>query len=210
MAPMQQKAESSADLFSALNQLHEIIYMMQGQGDSSLHWAYCSSFVFYSLCHLALLLENVGEKAFLNLEELQLARSNTSLMLKMAEMVSVSHTVQSPAPVSAKKKKQSCKLPWWFVFVGWTLLFGISGASTFFTLLYGFQYGKESSVQWLITLTLSLFQSIFIIQPLKVVGLAIFFALILRPVAVEDNGEVELLLQEQRKRCEMFCGRQTS
>lgn len=28
----------------------------------------------------------------------------------------------------------------------------------------------------------------------QVVGLAIFFALILRPVAVEDNHEVELLL----------------
>ncbi|XP_076879583.1 polycystin-1-like protein 2 [Brachyhypopomus gauderio] len=208
--PMQQKPESSADLFSALNQLHDLIHIIQGEGESSPHWAHCSRFVFCSLCHLALLLEKAGEKSFLNPEELQLARNTVSPMLKMAEMVFVSHTVQSPAPVPAKEKKQGCKLPWWFVFVGWTLLLGISGVSTFFTLIYGFQYGKESSIQWVVTLTLSLFQSIFIIQPLKVVGLAIFFALILRPVAVEDNEEVELLLQEQRRRCEVFCGRHIS
>lgn len=74
----------------------------------------------------------------------------------------------SLVPLQEKKKKAGCKLPWWFVFIGWGLLVAISGISTFFTLLYGFQYGRESSIKWVITLTLSMFQSIFIIQPLKV------------------------------------------
>lgn len=76
--------------------------------------------------------------------------------------------IDSFVPVQEKKKKSGCKLPWWFVFVGWGLLIAISGISTFFTLLYGFQYGRDSSIRWVITLTLSMFQSIFIIQPLKV------------------------------------------
>lgn len=75
-------------------------------------------------------------------------------------------------PVMQKKKKKSamgCWLPWWCVFLGWFLLLSISGVSTFFTLLYGFEYGREKSTKWVMSLGLSLFQSIFILQPLKVV-----------------------------------------
>ncbi|KAL7866550.1 hypothetical protein AOLI_G00143640 [Acnodon oligacanthus] len=204
----QLKLESSADLFSALNQVHDVIQIIQGESDIDPHWVQCSRFVFYSMCHLSLLLEHAGEKAFPNPEELQQATNSVHLLLKKAEMVFTSHTMQSPRSEPAIKKKTGCKLPWWFVFIAWFLLLGISGVSTFFTLLYGFQYGKESSIKWVITLTLSLFQSIFIVQPLKVVGLAIFFALILRPVAVEEREEVELLLQEQREKCQLYCGRQ--
>lgn len=75
-------------------------------------------------------------------------------------------------PVMQKKRKKSamgCWLPWWCVFLGWFLLLSISGVSTFFTLLYGFEYGREKSTKWVMSLGLSLFQSIFILQPLKVV-----------------------------------------
>lgn len=78
----------------------------------------------------------------------------------------------SPPPAKKKRKQTTtilgCWLPWWFVFVGWVMLLSISGISTFFTLLYGFQYGKEKSIKWVMSLGLSLFQSIFILQPLKV------------------------------------------
>ncbi|XP_077144673.1 polycystin-1-like protein 2 [Ranitomeya variabilis] len=57
-------------------------------------------------------------------------------------------------------------------------------------MMYGFLYGKDSSVRWIVSMTLSLFQSIFILQPLKVVGFAVFFALILKKV---DEDEEELL-----------------
>ncbi|XP_066504104.1 polycystin-1-like protein 2 [Hoplias malabaricus] len=203
----QQKLESSAEFFSALNEVQEVVKIMQGESDPDPLWVQCSRFLFYCMCHLSLLLEHAGEKAFPNTEEQQQAINTVHLILKNAEVVFTSNTVQSPVSKPAKKENTGCKLPWWFVFVAWTLLLGISGVSTFFTLLYGFQYGKESSIRWVITLTLSLFQSIFIIQPLKVVGLAIFFALILRPVAVEEREEVQLLLQEQREKCELYCGR---
>lgn len=85
----------------------------------------------------------------------------------------------SPPPAKKPKKKATtilgCWLPWWFVFVGWFLLLSISGISTFFTLLYGFQYGKEKSIKWVMSLGLSLFESIFILQPLKVGKINPFF-----------------------------------
>lgn len=74
----------------------------------------------------------------------------------------------SPPLVKKKKSAAGCWLPWWCVFLGWFLLLSISGVSTFFTLLYGFEYGREKSIKWVMSLGLSLFQSIFILQPLKV------------------------------------------
>lgn len=59
-------------------------------------------------------------------------------------------------------------LPWWFVFVGWTLVIATSGVSGFFTMMYGLSYGKERSISWLISMVVSFFESLFITQPLKV------------------------------------------
>ncbi|KAI7814355.1 polycystic kidney disease protein 1-like 2 [Triplophysa rosa] len=204
------RSESSGDLFWALNKVHDLIETMTAEMVGDPHWSYCSRFVFYSLSHVSRLLDHVGEKGcFLN-EELRQARGTLSVLLKKAELASLRHAAQTTVIVQQPQKKKGWWLPWWFLFVGWALLFFMSGISTFFTLLYGFQYGRESSIQWVITLTLSLVQSIFILQPLKVILVAIFFAMILRPVAVDDNEEVELLLKEQKKRCEEYSGRSTS
>ncbi|XP_041077404.1 polycystic kidney disease protein 1-like 2 [Polyodon spathula] len=77
------------------------------------------------------------------------------------------------------------------------MLVSISVISTFFTMLYGLKYGKESSIKWVLSMALSLFQSIFILQPLKVLGLAIFFALILKRMDDEESEEVEKILLDQ-------------
>lgn len=199
--------ETSGDLFWALDKVNHVLEIMQAESIGDPHWFYCSHFVLYSLSHINNLLEHVGEKGcFLN-EELRQARGIVNVLLKKAEIVSQKHTSQSQPVVQVQKKKQGWWLPWWFLFIGWFLLFVMSGISTFFTLLYGFQYGRESSIQWVVTLSLSLVQSIFIMQPLKVIFVAIFFAMILRPVAVENNEEVELLLQEQKEKCEEYSGK---
>lgn len=66
--------------------------------------------------------------------------------------------------------KKCCQggLPWWFVFVGWTLVIATSGVSGYFTMMYGLTYGKERSISWLISMLVSFFESLFITQPLKV------------------------------------------
>ncbi|XP_041918083.1 polycystic kidney disease protein 1-like 2 [Alosa sapidissima] len=206
--PLAGRLQSSADLSAALDIIHVVIHVMQGETESDCHWVHCSHFVLYSLAHLSESLERLGAGAFSCPEEYQCVRSMMGLLLKKAEMVAMFHTTQRPVLV-VHRRKSSCWLPWWFVFVGWFLLFSISGVSTFFTLLYGFVYGKEMSIQWVISLGLSLFQSIFVLQPLKVIAVAIFFALIMRPVAVEESEEVEILLKEQQRRREQYTGRET-
>ncbi|KAF3686523.1 Polycystic kidney disease protein 1-like 2 PC1-like 2 protein Polycystin-1L2 Precursor [Channa argus] len=164
------RLETTADLCLGLDRLHEFIQLMQGETESDHHWVYCSKFLLAGLSHLLLCLEKVDGINFQSPEDYQQAINITNLLVRKAEMVFSSHLACCPTPLRRTKKKKTggCWLPWWFVFLGWFLLLSISGVSTYFTLLYGFQYGKDKSIKWVMSLGLSLFQSIFILQPLKV------------------------------------------
>ncbi|CAK6973388.1 polycystic kidney disease protein 1-like 2 [Scomber scombrus] len=204
------RLESTADLYPALDRVHEFIQLIQGETESDSHWVYCSKFLLAGLCHLLMYLEKMDERNFQSPHEYQQTLNITNLLVRKAEMVFSCHLTYCPLPVKKKKRRSAgCWLPWWCVFLGWFLLLSISGVSTFFTLLYGFQYGRAKSIQWVMSLGLSLFQSIFILQPLKVIGVAVIFALLLKPVAVEDTGEIEQVLLEQQDKCRRYCGRDT-
>lgn len=72
---------------------------------------------------------------------------------------------------SGRKGRSCCGeglLPSWFVFVGWLLVLATSSVAAYFTMLYGLKYGKERSISWLLSTAVSFFQSLLIIQPLKV------------------------------------------
>ncbi|XP_061598114.1 polycystin-1-like protein 2 isoform X2 [Cololabis saira] len=204
------KLESSADLCPALDRVHDFLRCMQGEAESDNHWLFCSKFILSGLCHLLMCLKKLDGKNFTNEQEYQYALHTTNTLVLKAEMVLSYHLSNCPPPVMREKKTSSgCRLPWWFVFLGWFLLLSISAISTYFTLLYGFEYGKEKSIKWVMSLGLSLFESIFILQPLKVIGLAVFFALLLKPVALEETEEVEQVLLEQRDRCRLYTDRET-
>uniref|UniRef100_A0A803VM98 Polycystin 1 like 2/pseudo n=1 Tax=Ficedula albicollis TaxID=59894 RepID=A0A803VM98_FICAL len=93
-----------------------------------------------------------------------------------------------------KKSSSPRGLPWWFVFIAWFLVAATSGVSGFFTMLYGLHYGKENSIKWLISMVISFLESLFITQPLKVLGFAAFFALVLKKVEHEDEENTGSLL----------------
>ncbi|XP_053283068.1 polycystic kidney disease protein 1-like 2 [Pleuronectes platessa] len=102
---------------------------------------------------------------------------------------------RSPSPEESISNGDSAKkggLPWWFVFVGWTLVIATSGVSGYFTMMYGLTYGKDRSISWLISMLVSFFESLFITQPLKVLGFAAFFALVLKKVDQEEYGEPQI------------------
>ncbi|XP_076592785.1 polycystin-1-like protein 2 [Chaetodon auriga] len=103
----------------------------------------------------------------------------------------------SPSPeesINGDAAKKRCQggLPWWFVFVGWILVIATSGVSGYFTMMYGLTYGKDRSISWLISMVVSFFESLFITQPLKVLGFAAFFALVLKKVDQEEYGEPQI------------------
>ncbi|XP_037542039.1 polycystic kidney disease protein 1-like 2 [Nematolebias whitei] len=97
-----------------------------------------------------------------------------------------------------KRVRQHGVLPWWFVFVGWLLVIAASFISGYFTMLYGLKFGKERSISWLVSMIVSFFQSLLFIQPLKVVGLAVFFALVIKKVDEEDFQDVTFEKVERR------------
>ncbi|XP_067853682.1 polycystin-1-like protein 2 [Heptranchias perlo] len=90
---------------------------------------------------------------------------------------------------SEKKSFHLERLPWWFIYIGWVLVFATSGVSAFFTMLYSLDYGKKKSIQWLISMIVSFLQSVFIIQPIKVLLVAAFVALIIKKIERNENDE---------------------
>ncbi|KAI8488060.1 hypothetical protein Bbelb_341780 [Branchiostoma belcheri] len=69
-------------------------------------------------------------------------------------------------------KSSGLQLPYWSVYVGWTLLVLTTLASGFFLLLYSMEWGRDKSIQWLTAFGLSFLQSMVVVQPAEAVILA--------------------------------------
>ena len=67
-----------------------------------------------------------------------------------------------------KKPKPKASLPHWVIYIAYILIFMASGTAAFFVILYGFQFGKEKSDNWMKSMMLSFWQSVLVIQPVKV------------------------------------------
>ncbi|CAI9743065.1 kidney disease 1-like 2 isoform X1 [Octopus vulgaris] len=59
-------------------------------------------------------------------------------------------------------------LPWWFVYISWTITLTFCLISTYFIMLYGLTYGYEMSIAWTVAFFTSLVQSIFLEQPFEI------------------------------------------
>ncbi|XP_068117923.1 polycystin-1-like protein 2 [Hyperolius riggenbachi] len=154
-----------------------------------------SRYLYLQLQHVERKLELLRPNQFQNPRSYSIAVSQVQHMKEILEnrlcaSGSASDTCSSAGSLSEDKKKTPTKgLPWWFVFIGWFLVAATSGVSGFFTMLYGLHYGKDSSIKWLISMAISFFESLFVTQPLKVLGFAAFFALVLKKVEPEDEEE---------------------
>ncbi|XP_078670102.1 polycystin-2-like protein 2 [Branchiostoma floridae x Branchiostoma belcheri] len=87
---------------------------------------------------------------------------------------------QNKSGGNGSKKPRGCLLPWWFIFFAWFLVLGSCAVSAFFTILYGFEYGREKAEAWLLTFLTSFFFDILITQPIKIVLIGLFIALIMK------------------------------
>ncbi|NXL78960.1 PK1L2 protein, partial [Leptocoma aspasia] len=141
--------------------------------------------LYMQLQHVEMELELLGPYKF------QMPQSYTQAVCQVQHMKNLlENQICSSASISEGDDKKSSSprgLPWWFVFIAWFLVAATSGVSGFFTMLYGLHYGKENSIKWLISMVISFLESLFITQPLKVLGFAAFFALVLKKVEHEDE-----------------------
>ncbi|XP_074551429.1 polycystin-1-like protein 2 [Halichoeres trimaculatus] len=166
-----------------------------------------SQYLYRQLCHIERELILLGPSGFpdphsYNQAVQQVQGMKDSLkdqLFKFSSANLLSPTDCTDADDKQKKKSSCCHggLPWWFIFVGWLLVIATSVVSGYFTMLYGLKFGKERSVSWLVSMIVSFFQSVLIIQPLKVVFLAIFFALVIKKVDEEEFQD--LAFEENHK-----------
>ncbi|UJR08983.1 hypothetical protein I4U23_013233 [Adineta vaga] len=78
------------------------------------------------------------------------------------------------------KKQRRLIFPWWCIFIAYGLSFLIIIVSSFFIIVRGIEFGDVKIQKWLTSLVSGFFSSILLIQPLKIIALAIFFAFFIR------------------------------
>nr|XP_003461999.1 polycystic kidney disease and receptor for egg jelly-related protein [Cavia porcellus] len=84
------------------------------------------------------------------------------------------HDVPSGEPPShqgPKRCQTQCwiALPWWCVYTAWFFVLATSTVSSFFIIFYGLTYSSDESVEWLFASICSFCQSVFLVQPLKII-----------------------------------------
>uniref|UniRef100_A0A3B5Q509 Polycystic kidney disease protein 1-like 2 n=1 Tax=Xiphophorus maculatus TaxID=8083 RepID=A0A3B5Q509_XIPMA len=157
-----------------------------------------SRYLYKQLRHVEKELRLLGPSRFPNTSSYNRAMQQVQGMKSHLEfLLDGDQLNRSPSPEEsissrAEKKRSQGGLPWWFVFVGWILVITTSAVSGYFTMMYGLTYGKDQSINWLISMVVSFFESLFITQPLKVLGFAAFFALVLKKVDQEEFGEPQI------------------
>ncbi|NXG55348.1 PK1L2 protein, partial [Hemiprocne comata] len=149
--------------------------------------------LYMQLQHIEMELELLGPHKFQMPQSYTQAVQQVQHMKKLLENQTCSSASISESFSGDGKKSSSSKgLPWWFLFIAWFLVAATSAVSGFFTMLYGLHYGKENSIKWLISMAISFLESLFITQPLKVLGFAAFFALVLKKVEHEDEEHIAI------------------
>ena len=59
-------------------------------------------------------------------------------------------------------------LPWWSHFIGYALTLGVVVGCTYAVVGFGGAMGEYVATQWLIAMTIGIFKSVLVIQPIKV------------------------------------------
>ena len=83
------------------------------------------------------------------------------------------------AKTSGEKGSSPC-LPYWFIYIAYSICFLTTLTAATFTLFYSMAWGKEISNQWLSSMLISFFQDAFVTQPLKIFSAAVIISLILK------------------------------
>ena len=69
-------------------------------------------------------------------------------------------------------------MPWWTLYLTWTLAMCVALGSSWVVMLYGLRLGYQGSVDWLASFFTGWFQSAFVVQPFKVFRLSCFLSVI--------------------------------
>lgn len=117
-------------------------------------------------------------------------------------------------PEDGERKFKGC-LPHWFVFVAWFICTMATLASAAFIVFYSMMWGAETSNEWLVSVMVSFFQDVIVMQPLKVLLVASILSILIKKppeqekvmgesVSGTQGGDVVPLDQQERERARKF------
>ena len=90
-----------------------------------------------------------------------------------------------------KAKKAKGLLPYWCIYIAWGLCVAGSVTAALFILFYSMMWRTVKSNEWLTSMVISFVHDTFVSQPLKVICLALVFALIIRKPIEEELEDLE-------------------
>lgn len=99
---------------------------------------------------------------------IRLKNESTDVDVKYQPSEWKSHERESFAIPEKYIKERRRPLPFWVVYFAWSTLVIIVLTSAFFLLLYSMEWGSSKSEEWILAFVLSFFESIVIVDPLKV------------------------------------------
>jgi polycystin 1L2 len=104
--------------------------------------------------------------------------------------------LQEQSTTSQPPVKKIFLLPWWCTIIAWTLLFIAVSLSVAFVTFYGITFQNEKCTKWLTSLLISFFSSVLLTQPVKVLLMALFFAVLFKKPPDDDVDEEALEAQD--------------
>ena len=129
-------------------------------------------------------------------------------------VVSIFRNVK-PREIGDEETKPKGCFPHWFLFVGWFICTMATMTSAIFIVFYSMMWGAETSNEWLVSVMVSFFQDVIVMQPIKVLIVAsILSVLIKKPpeqekvlgesVSGSQGGDVVPLDETERERARKF------
>ncbi|XP_071171567.1 polycystin-1-like protein 2 [Mytilus edulis] len=88
-------------------------------------------------------------------------------------------------------------LPWWCLYIAWTIVITVSLINSYFVMLYGLKYGYQTSVEWLVSFFTAFFQSACFQQPIKVFAIAMILTYIFKKPVEIEGLKVNISLREE-------------
>ncbi|KAM9302017.1 polycystin-1-like protein 3 [Gastrophryne carolinensis] len=164
----------------------------------------CVTVITAQQCHFLHYLYKVLEKLQYQVASVDLSRVSrpieyieaTNMLFDLKELLKSHNVSGTPLPSSlttsfpvSLTQKTCCQLPKCFTFLCWLFLFGISAFSGYYMVLISLDMTKDRAISWLISILLSIVQSVFFIPPVKVFAQTIFMFRVLKRVNIEDAAE---------------------
>ncbi|XP_013386043.1 polycystic kidney disease protein 1-like 2 [Lingula anatina] len=88
-----------------------------------------------------------------------------------------------------KKKKKGIRFPWWSIYIAYSVSFCSVVLSVYFCTEFAGAMGATKAEQWLGSFMISCMESVFLTQPIKIFGLAVFYALVIKSPDVDEEGD---------------------